>query len=915
MEIQYGIQITTAQTTLTDYALGLVDGVLRWVTGRPDIDGWKEGLIKGDTFSPVSQEIEISAGGSYATMSGFNLDLIGSVGGVPTWKRIKDLHLYLIQAEIVFYTIRDGVFTQDWTGRVGDTAADEETFSIRAMDAFRNIHKPHLTIPADIAHFPNVTEEASQKFIPVSFGRVAYAPMLNVGGPGDKTVLVTVSGEDKTLCAARETLEDARTQVNAILAAAGELQIISINRVVALYTAGRAFVDNDSELVGRYLHVIHGGTDQFTKIKRSFATLTDGTDRTYILLEEPLDVTTPFVRWPSSAPSPADMWIFEVVHQSAVLLASYRPIKSFENNDDGQYGLYYWDSESKQYLDIAEARQSISTTDINGTGFPGATALSKTLDSEGAIPAWFRIQPSDVQYVSKLSSSWTGSTTPGDSQTNLFDGNKSTYYLLTGSGSGGQIDFDIFLPADLLTKDFEDLFLLVDLSHKTNNPALVDVLLSLTFTPFDLYGQEASASGLAHIETYYTTASEPDLTTSFVDVDTLPGAYYNEDTNPERFFAYKKAFSLQPILENIKSLGAFPKVRLSFGFGAFSLNYSAQIREIGFVGKKSVTLGATSIYSRQQGEIYGSTWGGRRTAANMIDNPINVAEAVIREYDGRPEVIDTTSFDFAGSPSVGSKRDWIIGNQVDGSKDSYSILKELAIFGFVGIVAKSNGKRAIKDFRSGALPVAYHDESVFLKGSLGSREPTSLANLYNAPRINYAWNPGAQKFDLLLQITKIEEEAFPEESDLDGSGNPLWQSYAIGYNADEYLEAAVNWGFCHLSYQKYGVIQTLPDDMANAYWYPDAEGVWGLPAGQNAAKLYMFLLCRWTAFRKDVITYRLPNTATHAARELLDRVTFNDQLLTGGEDHVGTIVRRAIIPGNGRDREDCIEISLMLDPF
>src|SRR5512135_2813922 len=124
MNIEYGIKITTGQTTLTDYSIGLVAGVIQWITGRHAIDGWKEGMISKGSFSPVSQEIEIAAGGSYATMSGFSLAARPDVDGTPMWKIIETLGLNLVQKEIIFYTFRDGTPTQDWTGRIGDYESD-----------------------------------------------------------------------------------------------------------------------------------------------------------------------------------------------------------------------------------------------------------------------------------------------------------------------------------------------------------------------------------------------------------------------------------------------------------------------------------------------------------------------------------------------------------------------------------------------------------------------------------------------------------------------------------------------------------------------------------------------------------------------------------------------------------------------
>src|SRR5947207_964285 len=131
--IQYGVEIKTVQTDLNNFDIGLVNGILKWTTGRSEVfEEFKAGIIVKDSFSEVSQEIGIVACGYYSTMSGFSLKIDNAESIVDT---IRDLGLNLIQADAIFYSFRretiDEVWvaTQDWSGKVLDYSYNENEIS------------------------------------------------------------------------------------------------------------------------------------------------------------------------------------------------------------------------------------------------------------------------------------------------------------------------------------------------------------------------------------------------------------------------------------------------------------------------------------------------------------------------------------------------------------------------------------------------------------------------------------------------------------------------------------------------------------------------------------------------------------------------------------------------------------------
>jgi hypothetical protein len=883
MDIEYGVQINTEQG-FTDPAMGAISGVIKWQTGSSGMSWGKEGIVSKDSFSPVSQEIEISAGGSYATMSGFSLK-IDNTGDLAD--RIRDLGLNLIQKEIIFYTFRDGVATQDWTGKIGDWSYDETEIQIQCMDGFRGIHRTTTGDKVDDVRFPTASKASKGKPIPIALGYVTKAPLLAVSS----------EPEDVTLCI-----------INAInWTVAGATVWTPATLSLSLYTKGKSFVADSPFLVGAFLNVVAGGVEQSRRIRSNVAT-DGGTEITVVVLEEILDVTTAFVAW-NIASSSDSVWYFKVSRNSVTLLASSLPIKEFKENSQGDSNIQTYDSGAEAFEDVSRVGLESDVEDIESTGFPGFHVAAKSIESGGAINTYTRIVPSRVSVQAQTNVTNTGPGLAVD-YPDLRDQDQSTDYVFSGSSgsSSGNFILNVDLPAGVDLTSFDDVFILLDFTHNVNLLA-ESILIEATLHTFDLYGRAPTSLSA---KTLYNAT----LGTSPVPFYSLPAAYYGSGTDSEEFFKSKALLSISSILGNINANISYPKISLQLGYAKTAGNtYVMTLKEVGFVGKNAVNFGSEPVYSDLMGEVYQSTWGSRRTAGDAITNPADAIEHLIREYDGHPEAIDTSSFNALGDPTTGAKRAWSIGRQISEEANTFDLCRDLARFGFFGIIPRNDGTRAVKEWM-GVNPGATHDMSVINTGTIGAHAPTSLANLYNDIEIRYAWNSGSQKYDKFFKVTRIDEDEFPAQATLDGSGNPEWKSFAIGFTDAQYATAAGAWAKLHLSWEKYGLIQKLPDELANCKWFPDVETEWGLTAANNAALLYLLEGVEWWPFRKEVVPYQLPNTADNAALELLDAVIFNDGLESTDLDpeagaEVGWIVRKAIVPGL---EKDYIEISLMLEP-
>jgi hypothetical protein len=178
--IEYSIEIYTG-TNITEPDLGMVSGVIRVVTGKPNLSGvaWGDneiysGLIT-DTFynnflvnnslSNPSRQIDISKTGDYGSLSNFSFKFDNSK---LYWYILNVNNINLINKETRVYTIIDNKFYQIWTGNITQVSRDDYYVTFNCEDGSSGIHK---MLPKDIVN---------EKTIPVILGDNAYTPIVNI---------------------------------------------------------------------------------------------------------------------------------------------------------------------------------------------------------------------------------------------------------------------------------------------------------------------------------------------------------------------------------------------------------------------------------------------------------------------------------------------------------------------------------------------------------------------------------------------------------------------------------------------------------------------------------------------------------------------------------------------------------------
>jgi hypothetical protein len=992
MFIQYGLQITTRQLGLNSYALGLINGVCRWITGKPDIDTWKEGVVFGDSFSDVSKAIEIAACGSYSTMSGFNLEIDNASGLMD---EIKALSLELSQCDAVLYTFRreteldTWTQTQDWSGKVSDLVYDSNKIKISFMDSFRGVHKSLLKKLFTTNEFgENLPTNLVGEPIPLVFG---YVPIARLFPIVRKEIY-------ETICIAGGVSFDVAPCTNYVIGGTSEAYK---TYTVYLKTVDKLFSIN--ELAGKFLVEVKGG-DGSLKIKSNLAS---SGGITQIKLYGKFSATPIF--WSTTG---ADVTYFQISSLVVKYIVSQNPIKEFATIE-GRGALFVWDDKSLEFDEVSEIGGPFNATNIGTSGYPGCQILSKPSNSLGdTFYQKYKLLSTVTELAETVSNAGAvtgGRPTPGAGTElpNLRDQDGSTYYrwLCTSSGSSHgvlTIPFKTKVDPSFFKGNFSNI--LVAFNQTINFDTLNDYQIYLNIRLIDHLGRITAPLDDLDRLLFSDGSVGGGAFSSFDSI--IPGDYgiYPGPTAPDIIGNLRSALSINQInrnLEQVKDLDIYPFVIIELKYRWRQLLGGSQmelfINELTLVGEKSLNLISDTLYTKAKGTLFGSTWDSRKTATNPIINIADMTEACIRLFDERPDVLDATAFDIVGNSSTGLRKNWYIGQQIEKDVNTFDVIDELCRFGFFGMIPKNNGKRAPIAWMENSVIATHNDlNNTINEGTIGEKRETSLADVYNEPQVNYDWNPASENFNCVLAITKIDQSSFPIEVLFDkprelivgwaltyialGGGvfevtvnftqprtyktgdyitvefssdgyniilakitkisatifkytmsysptyvgsstagdmyvdiqeNKTWKTFAIGYNDDEYLEAKLLWENCHKSFIKYGFVRKLPDEMSNAKWFPDVEKEFGLDHVYNAAKAYMRELCKWTPFIKEIVPYQLPNTATHANLELLDRILFSDSTDRGGAAFEGVIVRKSIFPGLGKDY---IEIDLMLDP-
>jgi hypothetical protein len=810
-------------------AIGLMsDGHIVHITDRPNIVtatgdstriDWAKGVLTRDFGNwTISRNIDFVESGAFETVSDFTVGIKNTSDFRNT---LQANGVYLGRRRVKYYrvTSTDGAtwnFELRWTGVIDDQPFNERTFTLKCVNTSKDIFGTLPPVPANKVAFPLMPDDSQDKMIPIALGRVARSPMINVSGSGQKTVLnmisdptyptgFSVGGPNPIYVTAcfSYTPKDTTSPEDS---SPGFASLI-------IATLGKTFVQD--ELKGKYVNIIAGGVNQSVLIAASARTTTLGGDYfTTLSLADNLDVSTPFKVYFFDK-TDTDYWYCEIADYAATLITSTRAISEFIRGRTTPVSLARYVSDGNIFDSIGETVSISSLSNVKFSGYPGLFVAAATSDN-GSLVFYSPIPPSKI-YVAKQTG-FSGLPAVGALAPLLNNGNPSDYYTLTTVTGDSNFQLDLLFDSDAILKQFEELYGLFDLSHE--GPCTVVKIVRLY--SLDYVGRITDA-----IVDYRVKTSPVGAT--FEDIFRLPGSYYNIVRDDSKFFKDKANYNIQSVIGDTKKLAIYNRLRFEM-VDLLGGAYTMRLREVGLVGKRSISFSSETVYGSLRGEVYGNTMDGRVTSTDYPDSVVRVLEYLIRNYDETAKAweaghtyaagefvrgtadtghvfvctvagsshatteptwtdtasatytdgtvtwkehheipVDTASFDSA----AGARGLWLVGRTLTEKKSSLEYYQSLLAQSFLLGVTKADGKVQLKAWLQNTTPLVAFSEANILPGTLSDVTLTPVRRLSNDLLIQYDKNPASGAFNKQIAVTNIDKPAFPGPSDQSSDGTSL----------------------------------------------------------------------------------------------------------------------------------------------
>ncbi len=250
---------------------------------------------------------------------------------------------------------------------------------------------------------------------------------------------------------------------------------------------------------------------------------------------------------------------------------------------------------------------------------------------------------------------------------------------------------------------------------------------------------------------------------------------------------------------------------------------------IAFIKKVSIK---DAIYSPFDSRVYDNTWGARKTATDMIVNPIDMLEHVKRlgnwseqgetkdwgkEYATNP-LIDTATteggFDYEDLDTIKDlrpSRQILDYNGAWTDELTKSLCKSFFICAFQDPVTGNEQVSYIAE-KSITTPTTTITLSDII-GNIGEVIYPKASGIYCEPVIRYAKNNANDEYDKVIQITNANAAAYDS-------------SYVIGLSG---ASAELMWTRANLLWSVYRQIEKPPDSLTKSDWIiNDNDAVWFL---------------------------------------------------------------------------------------
>lgn len=256
--IYYAVEIITDQTSYTNTTYGIVNGIFRWITGRPGYDGagpsypvweddtdntyaWYEDWLIMDQMTNPYNTIDISIAGNYGSSMGFAFNIRNND---KFFDFIRTTPIYLGNRTLKFYVVIDDKFYDYWTGVISNNPFDELGYHFQCGDASKQRHKVIPPNVVDKNNFEDSDDTVQGDTIPIVIGDVSYSKLQRITNEATTEVLGKAyyfPGQYGNSTACPCLLYDTSSSAP----------------ILHLYTPNVSF--NIHDLDGKYLYVATGG--------------------------------------------------------------------------------------------------------------------------------------------------------------------------------------------------------------------------------------------------------------------------------------------------------------------------------------------------------------------------------------------------------------------------------------------------------------------------------------------------------------------------------------------------------------------------------------------------------------------------------------------------------------------------------
>jgi hypothetical protein len=459
--------------------------------------------------------------------------------------------------------------------------------------------------------------------------------------------------------------------------------------------------------------------------------------------------------------------------------------------------------------------------------------------------------------------------------------------------------FCVYLPVIADDMKFDSVHLMIDAEARLSGPGSPTSGLYIRTIKFGGYAGQGIQASLESKFDCHTGIGIGEV----AYVKDMPDFYYNQviDNNNAFYVENAETESMSTIngykrfeLDGIDSVSKY-RALTSIVIGFFAAvehgsTHKATIRELGiaFVSKNSIK---EKIYVPHAGRIFNNTFGGRRSASDLITTPGDVLEHIDRlqdytdvseqpsagwgkAYAANP-LLATVSFDALDYTDLAF---YNVAAQIENPDDMYTdkLKRSICRDFFLASYVDKNGRESVKK-------VTYYNESpvaTITFGDITDRSRISITEapperIFSEPFVKFDKDPASGNYTGLLKVTN--------------SAASVYNAAYVSGVGEEY------WDRCHSLYNKIGVVNKPPSDLTELTF----------ANGEYAALIAERYLSNWIDWMVNpIISFPIHyNTFEQLNLDLCDLININLPHQTDGENVASLITGFSIDPNPPYDVE------------